>query len=230
MQFYLGDVIKMEKDDHCFFHAIVYGFSMVGLGRWNHETLRSNVVDYLHENIFLNDDVDVLYHSRSFESANVSKRNDLTFRAFFCLFKQANTNDKLDKKRRELEDARGSRQINNLMHAIELLEYDRVENENCFGSSVVYKNMFGKYLEDMRGNAWATDIEIWALHKMFYVNVDVYGPPKLDGTLLEMNLCEDPNKPTIRLYNESGASTLGLHYDALPASLSLASFSSTSRP
>lgn len=92
------------------------------------------------------------------------------------------------------------------------------------------------YLDEMAAGKWGTEIEIWMASKMFNVNIDVYTLPRYPGTtrpiptgkignqfvqLLCLNKNEDVSRPTLRIFNASGASEVGMHYDALPPSLSI---------
>ena len=79
-----------------------------------------------------------------------------------------------------------------------------------------------EHISAISKNKWGTEIELWAIGKMFpRVNVEVYS--YLDGAEYlrqtsggkESNI---PRYPTIRIYNAAGDDPDGRHYDALPAS------------
>lgn len=69
-------------------------------------------------------------------------------------------------------------------------------------------------------NKWGTEIELWAISKMFsMVNYEVYSYPQGQEYLrLTSGGSNNPRYPTIRIYNKSGNNASGIHYDALPAS------------
>jgi hypothetical protein len=97
----------------------------------------------------------------------------------------------------------------------------------------------------MAKGRWGTEIEIWMVSRLFNVNIDVYTLPRIpdpkkpklsipvvtgrDGAsgsgnylpLTCLNYNEDTSKPTIRLFNASGNSATGIHYQVLPSSISI---------
>jgi hypothetical protein len=80
-----------------------------------------------------------------------------------------------------------------------------------------------KHIKDISLSKWGTDIEVWAINRMFPVNIELYSVPSRASIYLD-NIAGDMSTsnrmhPTIRIYNPSGNSAHGLHYDALPASL-----------
>ena len=97
------------------------------------------------------------------------------------------------------------------------------------------------YLDRMAVNAWGTEIEIWMTSILFGVNIDVYTLPRDPDTnepiengrstaagqmipLTPLNRHREPHRPTIRLFNGSGATPKGVHYQVIPASISLNEF------
>jgi len=100
------------------------------------------------------------------------------------------------------------------------------------------------HLDGMLTNAWGTEIEIWMASRLFQVNIDVYTLPRDPITdaplkngksavsgqqgqyipLIPLNRRGDPQRPTIRLFNGSGATPKGIHYQVIPASISLNEF------
>ena len=77
------------------------------------------------------------------------------------------------------------------------------------------------YLDGMLKNAWGTEIEVWMTSRIFNVNIDIFTLPRGNSKLTQLNRGEDTSRPTIRLYNASGASAYGIHYQVIPASISI---------
>lgn len=80
-----------------------------------------------------------------------------------------------------------------------------------------------KHIAEIATGKWGTDIEVWALSKIFLeVNIIVYtasGNPDDPNTPLSTLMSNGFEWfPTIRIYNAAGNSPFGTHYDALPAS------------
>jgi hypothetical protein len=106
------------------------------------------------------------------------------------------------------------------------------------------------YLDSMAISAWGTEIEIWMASIIFGVNIDVYTLPRDPGTnaplhngksksginrgqlipLTPLNRNRDPQRATIRLFNGSGATPRGIHYQVIPASISLNEFQHQEQP
>ena len=101
-----------------------------------------------------------------------------------------------------------------------------------------------EYLDRMAVSAWGTEIEIWMASILFGVTIDVYTLPRDPATnaplpngrsispsnrgelipLTPLNRHREPHRPTIRLFNGSGATPKGIHYQVIPASISLNEF------
>jgi hypothetical protein len=79
-----------------------------------------------------------------------------------------------------------------------------------------------EYISAISKNKWGTEIELWAVAKMFpRINFEVYSKPKGTEFLRQTSggrETNNPRYPTIRIYNEAGDNPEGKHYDALPAS------------
>jgi hypothetical protein len=82
-----------------------------------------------------------------------------------------------------------------------------------------------QHISAIAQNKWGTEIELWAISKMFpMVNYEVYSyRPESKYLRLTSGGNESNNMryPTIRIFNKSGNSSVGIHYDALPASRQL---------
>ena len=79
-----------------------------------------------------------------------------------------------------------------------------------------------EHISAMSKNKFGTEIEIWAVAKMFpRVNFEVYSDQRENPYLRQTSGGKEsniPRYPTIRIYNEAGDDPEGIHYDALPAS------------
>jgi len=79
-----------------------------------------------------------------------------------------------------------------------------------------------EHISAMSKNKFGTEIEIWAVAKMFpRVNFEVYSDQRENPYLRQTSGGKEsniPRYPTIRIYNEAGDDPAGRHYDALPAS------------
>ena len=107
------------------------------------------------------------------------------------------------------------------------------------GKKIPLSKQVKSHLDQMASNKWGTEIEIWIAARIFKVNIDVFTLPRDPRTkeplktgkimregkiqflpLQQLNITENTALPTIRLFNASGASATGIHYQVLPSSIS----------
>jgi hypothetical protein len=203
----ITDVINVPGDGDCLFHALRAGLRSLGLYQGTTRELRTLIVNELRILLKNGDDLSPIFYSDALDRQ--SAVDNLTFGAYF---------------------------------------------ESQHAKYISKKNPLSKqvrsYLDRMANREWGTEIEIWMASRLFNVNIDVYTLPRIvdptdpekkklipapsgrngpKGTgnylpLLCLNLNEDTSKPTIRLFNASGASSVGRHYEVLPSSISIDSY------
>jgi hypothetical protein len=197
----LLDVVNVPGDGDCLFHALRAGLRSLGLYQGTSPELRTLIVSELKSLLKNGDDLSVNFSSDTFYRQ--SSEQNLTFGQYFET--QFATNVK----------------------------------KTPLSKQVKY------YLDQMAKGRWGTEIEIWMVSRLFNVNIDVYTLPRIpdpkkpklsipvvtgrDGAsgsgnylpLTCLNYNEDTSKPTIRLFNASGNSATGIHYQVLPSSISI---------
>jgi hypothetical protein len=192
----LTDVINVPGDGDCLFHALRAGLRSLGLYQGSTRELRTSIVNELRKLLKNGDDLSPLFYSA--ELGRRSAQDNLTFGEYY-----------------------------ESQHATDI-------------KKIPLTTQVKSHLDQMAANMWGTEIEIWMAARVFNVNIDVYTLPRDPRTkqplatgkimhegksqfipLQPLNTNENPALPTIRLFNASGASPIGIHYQVLPSSISI---------
>jgi hypothetical protein len=200
----LTDVVNVPGDGNCLFHALRAGLRSLGLYQGTAVELRGLIVRELRNLLKNGDDLSVIFSSDNYERQ--STEENLTFGQYF-----------------------------ESLHATDV-------------SKIPLSRQVRSHLDQMASRKWGTEIEIWMTSRFFNVNIDIYTLPRIPhpdnpkisipipsgregarGTgkylpLSCLNHDENTSRPTIRLFNASGASATGIHYQVLPASISIDQF------
>lgn len=192
----LTDVINVPGDGDCLFHALRAGLRSLGLYQGSSRELRALIVAELRKLLKNGDDLSPFFYTDAL--GRQSKEHNLTFGDYF-----------------ESQYATDTKKI-------------------------PLSKQVKTYLDKMASYKFGTEIEIWMAAMIFNVNIDVFTLPRdpltnkpletgkimLEGKsqylpLQQLNITENTSLPTIRLFNASGASADGMHYEVLPSSISI---------
>ena len=185
------DIVKVQGDGNCLYHVLVLGLRTLGLLTGDQGTpyLRKLIQDEL-KKILIDDTGNINLNVSYSPSEKIgSAENNLTIGQY--------------------------------------IEY-RFEKENL-DTDEKKINFLKEYIKNVvNDKTWGTDIDIWALSKIFpSVCIEVYTVPKGNSNELQiLNNCNDQyyddgdvkniKKNIIRIYNASGNTEGGVHFDALP--------------
>ena len=190
----ITDVVNVPGDGNCLFHALRAGLRSLGLFQGSATELRSHIVSELKGLLKNGDDLTAFFSTDVY--GRQSAENNLTFGEYF-------------------------------------------ELEYGTATKIPLSNQVKVYLDQMAKNRWGTEIEIWMASRIFNVNIDVYTLPRDPHTgqpiengkitdkgkvqylpLIRLNNSENLELPTIRLFNASGSTKKGKHYQVIPSSIS----------
>ena len=192
----LTDVINVPGDGDCLFHALRAGLRSLGLYQESSRELRALIVTELRKLLKNGDDLSPFFYTDAL--GRQSAEHNLTFGDYFeCQYAT------------DIKETPLSKQVKS-------------------------------HLDQMAANKFGTEIEIWMAAIIFNVNIDVFTLPRDPLTekplktgkimregksqflpLQQLNITENTSLPTIRLFNASGASPDGMHYQVLPSSISI---------
>ena len=202
-RFTLSDVINVEGDGNCFFHALKEGLNNIFssyiqldtiIGVIDHKTLRQNIVEGLLKKI----DVSI-EEFKKITIQNHGKKGEAWLLASYHGLDTNASNDDYELAQKQL-----------------IAHLERMKANKIFATDL---EVFGAqlYFQELMNSVRRKKPEFAKL-KLGEIKIGVYTPPRNEPPFLQGN--EDvrkDNDAVIRIINESGYTVNGWHFDALPS-------------